>query len=209
MFREILTGSQPALLELLSRAPEVRSFYLAGGTALALFLGHRRSRDFDFFRAKEIVPQDLLTIMRSTGEVEVLQEADGTLTVRLRGVPTSFFHYPYPLLRPLRESPWGIALADPDDIAAMKLSALAGRGSRKDFVDLYFYAREVAPLQSAMDRFREKYRGIRVDPYHLLRSFTFFDDAEAEAMPDLLIQVTWDEIKAFFRAEATRLFRDL
>ena len=209
MFREILTEPQQTLLELLSRVPEVRSFYLAGGTALALLLGHRRSRDFDFFRATDFVPQGLLTVLRSTGEVEVLQEAAGTLTVTLRGVPTSFFHYAYPLLRSLRESPWGIGLGDPDDIAAMKLSALAGRGSRKDFVDLYFYAREVAPLQSAMDRFREKYQGISVDPYHLLRSLTFFDDAEAEAMPDLLTRVTWDEVKAFFKAEATRLFRDL
>ncbi len=209
MFREILTEPQQAVLGLLSRIPEVRSFYLAGGTALALFLGHRRSGDFDFFRANEFAPQDLLTPLRNTGEIQVLQEAAGTLTVTLRGVPTSFFHYAYPLLRPLRESPWGIALSDPDDIAAMKLSALAGRGSRRDFVDLYFYARDVAPLQSAMERFREKYRGIRVDPYHLLRSLTFFDDAEAEAMPDLLIWVTWDEIKAFFRAEATRLFQAL
>ena len=209
MFREILTESQQALLELLSRVPEVRSFYLAGGTALALLLGHRRSRDFDFFRATDFVPQGLLTVLRSTGEVEVLQEAAGTLTVTLRGVPTSFFHYTYPLLRSLRESPWGIALGDPDDIAAMKLSALAGRGSRKDFIDLYFYAHEIAPLRSAMDRFREKYQGIRVDPYHLLRSLTFFDDAEAEAMPDLLTRVTWDDVKAFFKAETTRLFRDL
>ena len=209
MLREILTEPQQTLLELLSRVPEVRSFYLAGGTALALLLGHRRSRDFDFFRSTDFVPQELLTVLRRTGEVEVLQEAAGTLTVTLRGVPTSFFHYPYPLLCSLRESPWGIALGDPDDIAAMKLSALAGRGSRKDFIDLYFYARDVAPLRSAMDRFREKYQGISIDPYHLLRSFTFFDDAEAEAMPDLLTRGTWDEVKAFFKAEATRLFRDL
>ncbi len=209
MFREVLTEPQQTLLELLSRIAEIRTFYLAGGTALALYLRHRRSRDFDFFRTEEFVPQDLLSVLRDTGAVEVLQEAAGTLTVKLRGVPTSFFRYDYPLLRPLKESPWGFSLADPEDIAAMKLAALAGRGSRKDFVDLYFYARQLAPLEHALDRFREKYRGVSVDPYHLLRSLTFFDDAEAEAMPDLLVGVTWDEIKTFFTSEAIRLFREL
>ena len=209
MFRAILTDSQQTVLELLSRIAEARTFYLAGGTALALSLGHRRSNDFDFFRAKEFVPQDLLSLLHETGEVEVLQEAAGTLTVGLRSVPVSFFRYDYPLLRPLHESPWGLLLADPEDIAAMKLAALSGRGSRKDFIDLYFYAHEIAPLRQILDRFREKYRGISVDPYHLLRSLTFFEDAETEAMPDLLRGVTWDQIKAFFRAEAARLFREL
>jgi len=209
VLRDILTDAQQTVLELLNRIPEVRSFYLAGGTALALHLGHRRSRDFDFFRAKEFAPQDFLSVLRDAGELDVFQEATGTLTVGLRGVPVSFFHYAYPLLRPLHESPWAISVADPEDIAAMKLAALAGRGSRKDFVDLYVYAGRIAPLDRLFDRFRQKYRGVRVDPYHLLRSLTFFDDAEAEAMPELLIPETWEDIKAFFRTEAARLFREL
>jgi hypothetical protein len=209
VFREILTGPQQSLLELLTRIGEVRTFYLAGGTALALHLGHRRSRVFDFFRNKEFLPQDLLSRLRDAGEPTVLQEAAGTLSVLLGGVPTSFFHYDYPLLRPLVDSPWGVLLADVDDIAAMKISALAGRGSRKDFVDLYVYARDVAPLDQAFVRFREKYRGVTVDPYHLLRSLSFFEDAEAEAMPEVLGDIPWDSVKAFFRAEAARLYREL
>jgi hypothetical protein len=209
VLRDILIEAQQTVLELLSRIPEVRSFYLAGGTALALHLGHRRSRDFDFFRAKEFVPQDFLSVLRDAGELDVFQEAKGTLTVGLRGVPVSFFHYAYPLLRPLHESPWALPVADPEDIAAMKLAALAGRGSRKDFVDLYACARRVAPLDRLFDDFRQKYRDVRVDPYHLLRSLTFFEDAEAEAPLELLIPEGWEEIKDFFRAEARRLFREL
>jgi hypothetical protein len=209
VFRAVLTDAQQTLLELLSRIPEVRTFHLAGGTALALHLGHRRSRDFDLFRSKEFLPQDLLGALRDLGEAQVLQEAAGTLTVALRGVPVSFFRYEYPLVRPLHDSPWSVAIADPDDIAAMKLAAIAGRGSRKDFVDLYFYARDVASLERAFDGFREKYRGVSVDAYHLLRSLTFFEDAEADAMPELLAVVTWNEIRSFFVAEARRLFREL
>jgi hypothetical protein len=209
VLRQILTEPQQELLELLSRIAEVRTFYLAGGTGLALHLGHRRSNDFDFFRAREFAPQDLLSILRRLGDLTVLQEAAGTLTVMQRGIPMSFFHYDYRVLRPLHESPWGVLLADPDDIAAMKLAALSGRGSRKDFVDLYVYAREIASLDQVFDRFREKYRGVTVDPYHLLRSLTFFDDAEVEAMPELLVEIEWDDVRSYFRTEAARLFRQL
>jgi Nucleotidyl transferase AbiEii toxin, Type IV TA system len=209
VLRQILTEPQQELLELLSRIAEVRTFYLAGGTGLALHLGHRRSNDFDFFRAREFAPQDLLSILRRLGDLTVLQEAAGTLTVMQRGIPMSFFHYDYRVLRPLHESPWGVLLADPDDIAAMKLAALSGRGSRKDFVDLYVYAREIASLDQVFDRFREKYRGVTVDPYHLLRSLTFFDDAEVEAMPELLVEIEWDDVRSYFRTEAARLFREL
>ncbi|MGH9364313.1 MAG: nucleotidyl transferase AbiEii/AbiGii toxin family protein [Thermoanaerobaculia bacterium] len=209
MLHDILTQAQQTLLELLSRIPEVRTYYLAGGTALALHLGHRRSRDLGFFRAKEFVPQDLLSALRGTTGVDVLQEGAGTLTAKLDGIPVSFFHYDYPLLRSLYESPWGLFVADPEDVAAMKLAAIAGRGSRKDFVDLYVYAKQAAPLERLFDRFHEKYRGVNVDPYHLLRSLTFFDDAEAEPMPDMLKVTSWDEIKSFFRAEGARLFHDL
>ena len=69
MLRQILTEAQQTVLELLSRIPEVRTFYLAGGTGLALHLGHRRSDDFDFFRAQALVPQDLLTVLREIGEL--------------------------------------------------------------------------------------------------------------------------------------------
>lgn len=139
----------------------------------------------------------------------MLQAAAGTLTVVCRGVPVSFFHYDYPLLRPLHASPWSVSMADPHDIAAMKIAAVAGRGSRKDFVDLHAYARSVAPLDEAFARFREKYRGVAVDAYHLLRSLTFFEDAEREPMPEMLTAVSWEDVKAFFRAEAPRLYRIL
>jgi hypothetical protein len=208
VFRDILTEAQQTVLELLNHVGELSTFYLAGGTALALHLGHRRSRDFDFFRGKDFLPQDLLSSLREAGTLRVLQEATGTLTVMLHEVPVSF-RYDYPLLRPLHQSPWGVSLADPEDIAAMKLAALAGRGSRKDFVDLYIYTREVAPLEQTFARFREKYRGVSFDSYHLVRSLTFFEDAEAETMPEVLVPVAWDRVTAFFRAEAIRLFRTL
>jgi len=88
----------------------------------------------------------------------------------------------------------------------MKLSAIAGRGSRKDFVDLYFICREGMSLASVLQLFDEKFRNVPCERYHVLKSLTFFDDAEAEVMPQMLRPATWKEIKQFFVAEAPALF---
>ncbi len=141
MLRDILTGAQQTVLELLSRTAEVRSLYLAGGTAFALHLGHRRSRAFDFFRPKEFVPQDLVSarpLVTPGGEPPELTESQ-----LLRCGPASQPSLPrgdYPLIRPLHESPWGLSLGDSEDIAAMRLAAIASRGPRKDFIGLCVYA---------------------------------------------------------------------
>jgi hypothetical protein len=87
----------------------------------------------------------------------------------------------------------------------MKLAAIAGRGSRKDFVDLYFICRECFPLREAFTFLAAKFPAQQYDLYHLLRSLTYFADAEAEPMPRLRQPVTWDQIKRFFIAEAARL----
>lgn len=102
----------------------------------------------------------------------------------------------------------GIPVADIPDITAMKPAALAGRGSKKDFVDLYFICKEVFTLQHAIALFKQKYQKIEYDPYHLLRSLTYFEDAEEEPMPEMIRGVTWEEIKQFFVAEAVPLFRE-
>jgi hypothetical protein len=94
------------------------------------------SVDLDFFRPESFDPPDLLRSLDRTGTLAVLRGERDTLTVEINGVATSFFAYPHELVRPLVASPWSMSLAAVGDIAAMKLSAIAGRGSRKDFVDL-------------------------------------------------------------------------
>jgi hypothetical protein len=203
MFDAILNDSQQSALALLSQQPEVRSFYLAGGTALALHLGHRESVDFDFFRERGFVPQQLLAHLPTP--LRILQEERDTLTVELGGVKTSFFGYPHALIKPPVAGPAGFTLADVPDIAAMKLAALAGRGARKDFVDLYWISRRCFPLREAFLYLQAKFPAHQYDLYHLLRSLTYFADAEGEPMPALRGSVTWAEIKTFFSTEAARL----
>jgi len=207
MFAAILSPGQQTLLERLSTVPTVRTFYLAGGTALALQLGHRRSVDFDFFRPQHFEPGDLLPQLGALGTVVARRAEVDTLTVDIDGVSTSFFAYTPPLLKPLVPSPWSVNLAGIADIAAMKVSAVAGRGSRRDFVDLYCICAHAMPLADVLALFAEKFRGVPYERYHVLKSLTFFDDAEAEPMPTMLQPASWDEIKQFFLTEAPALLR--
>jgi hypothetical protein len=167
MHPAILNSAQQSALAVLIRQPTVPSFYLAGGTALALHLGHRESVDFDFFRPESFDPRQLLEELPAPPRVVVLQEARDTLTVDFRGVKTSFFAYRHPLLKPLEHGPLTVSLASIPDIATMKLAAIAGRGSRKDFVDLYFICRQCFPLKEAFTYLHSQvYRtGVRPLPH--------------------------------------------
>jgi len=206
VFTNVLTATQQTVLERLSTLPVVHTFYLAGGTGLALHLGHRRSVDFDFFRQEQFDPNRLLTELGSLGPGPVHQAQQDTLTVELRGVATSFFAYAQAPVRALVPSPWAFKIAAVEDIAAMKLGAIAGRGSRKDFIDLYCICRQRLLLSEALRVFDEKFRGVPYERYHLLKSLTYFDDAEAEPLPDMIASVTWKDVKAFFLREAASLF---
>lgn len=206
MHEDILTSDQVAVLEGLSRVDAAGGFYLAGGAALALRHGHRRSVVFDFFRE---TPFDVMELERRLEQafpaLERLQASEDTLYVCLAGVTTSFFRLRYPLLEPPEATRWGFGLASDADLAAMKLEAVAGRGSRKDFVDLWTLCRLGWSLEQVFAAFERKYGAARTDRYHRLRALAYFEDAEREPMPDLLAPLAWEELRAHFRTEASRL----
>src|SRR5688572_13128244 len=117
----------------------LEGFYLAGGTGLALQRGHRLSVDVDLFSESDFASNLVRDRLRGLNGLRNLELAPGTLHLELRGVKVSFLHYPYPLLFPLVDFD-GLPVADPRDIACMKLAALANCGTRRDFVDLYLLA---------------------------------------------------------------------
>jgi len=151
--------------------------------------------------------KSILAELRKQGRAKVSLETADTLMVLFKGVPCSFFEYRYPLLRRPKQSLWSIRVADLPDIAAMKISSIAGRGTKRDFVDLYFICREAFDLEKALGYFQKKFRGVAYDPYHLLRSLSFFDDAERDRMPVMLKKAKWDDVKQFFRQEVLELFK--
>jgi hypothetical protein len=190
----ILTFAQMRVLRALGSFVRDAGFYLAGGTAIALRCGHRRSDDFDWFRPKFERPDALISEIKALGLVLKDPQIDtGTLIGRVDGVKVSFFEYSYPLLDPVDSSPdYGIDLASLRDLGAMKLLAIAQRGSRKDFVDVHELLRQGRTLIDMLQDFRAKFQ---TDPVSVLRGLTYFDDAELEPMPEMLGTTDWSHIR--------------
>jgi hypothetical protein len=194
------SGELLAKLDLLN-LPHLQGWTLAGGTGLALQMGHRISESFAFFRPSGFSTDRLHEILRLVGDVEALQESNRTLTVIVSAIKVSFFSVPGELLYPGQPFHF-FELADPRDIALMKLAAISGRGSRKDFIDLYTILRRGLSLEQCFQWLPLKYGEGRVNIYHVLKSLTYFEDAEREPMPRMLEPFDWAECKAFFIREA-------
>jgi hypothetical protein len=177
---------------------------LAGGTGLALHLGHRVSEDFDFFRVESIDLAGIAKRLAKLGSFEMLRASERDLTALVSGVKLSFFLVDEPMLHAPLEFR-SILVAHETDIALMKLVAVSGRGSRKDFVDLYFILREGPPLEDYFALLARKYGEGRVNSYHVLKSLTFFEDAEREPETVTLVPFRWEECKRFFVREARRI----
>lgn len=193
---EILTDRQRKALLLLGPKTAEGGFYLGGGTAIALQLGHRRSVDFDWFLEGPIEdPLRLAGDLRSADVPFVTGQVDrGTLYGTLYGVRVSFLEFRYRLLDPLLSwEAFGCRMAGLRDLACMKLSAVAQRGSRKDFVDLYALVRSGLDLKDMLDWYRQKFDV--QDIGHLLYALLYFDDADTERMPRMVWEVDWKGVK--------------
>jgi hypothetical protein len=194
------------VLHFIGQRAFARRFYLAGGTALALRLGHRRSVDLDFFsetdegswRTRYEIVQALAPL-----EVQVLENVDGNLLTQVSGMHVGFFSYGYRLLEPTDRAE-GVALASLVDIGLMKLDALAGRGSRKDFYDVYAVAQRM-PLADLLSRAEAKYPHARNFGLMTIESMVLFENADRDLQPDLLIDTPWPEVRRFSIAQARAL----
>jgi len=191
-----ITKQQRSLLGRLGKLAAQRDFYLAGGTAVALHLGHRMSVDLDWFVPKKWADPPLWTkqLQDAGFELREVRTAQGTFHGTINGVKNSFFEYPYPLLSSLVV--WdetGCALAALPDLASMKLMAIAQRGSRKDFIDLYALGSSGIPLKSMLEWYQEKYSESELSL--LFAALTYFDDAEQQPMPKMLSRVSWKEMR--------------
>ncbi|MFA5961198.1 MAG: nucleotidyl transferase AbiEii/AbiGii toxin family protein [Parcubacteria group bacterium] len=181
----------------------VKDFYLAGGTALAIQLGQRESIDLDWFTEKEFSLGKLKGQLADTGNFEVVSEAPGTLHGILDGVKITFLYYNYSPLFPFIAFE-DAKLADERDIAAMKVDAISSRGSKKDFIDLYFLLKKYS-LEEIIGFFEKRYANIHYNKMHILKSLVYFEDAQNEASPVMLQRADWEEIKKVIQKEVNRL----
>jgi len=184
---------------------EKYGFYLAGGTALALQIGHRDSLDFDFYTEKKFDSQKLREEFDKRFEkVQEIYIAEGTLGLEVDGIGVSFFKYPYPLIRPL-EKMESICLASKEDIAAMKIIAISQRGKRRDFVDIYFLITEFG-LEKIIEFVKEKYPMFNI--YVGLQGLVYFKDADEDPEKGrfrLLKEVEWEGVKDYILKKTNKI----
>ena len=185
----------PDTLELLKRFfanPELKDVRLVGGTALALQYGHRKSVDLDFFG---VLPEDkelLIDIARTLGDIQVINQTRMILQLIVNQVKVDFVDYSRYLWIDEPINGDGFVLASDCDIAAMKVNAIIGRGTRKDFIDLYVLLQHYS-LKEIMNFYRQKYP--EFSEYRALLSMTYFEDAEMQDMPQMFIDTSWEDIK--------------
>jgi len=203
MFLSILSRKQIKLLEQLGFLKEY-GFYLAGGTALALQLGHRTSLDFDFYTQKSFDSKKLHLLLEKKFErVILLQKDEDTLIVEINGVIVSFFKYVYPLIFPLVKQEKFPPLASKEDIAAMKIIAISDRGAKRDFIDIYFLLQEFS-LKEIFTFVKKKYPYFNI--YVALRGLTYFVDADKRQTRKLYLfsTVSWNKVKKFLINEVRK-----
>jgi hypothetical protein len=196
---ETITAATGGVLSALQSLVPSEHAYLAGGTGLALRLGHRRSVDLDFFIPHAFDEEQLLQRLKKLPSISDLRRAPQTLHVCIDGVKVSFIGYEYPVL--FEPDPFnGIPVADARDIACMKITAISSRGTKRDFVDFHA-ACLVFGLRELLTLFGRKYAQTGYNKLHILKSLAYFTDAEKDPMPHMLIRLEWQEVRHFFENE--------
>jgi hypothetical protein len=202
-----LTPEQRRALARLKSHGVLDGLYLAGGVAVAHHLGHRRSNDLDLFTRDP--DADLERLRRHATEslsAEVIAQTDVTLKLRVGGAMIDIVLYPYRTLARTQAGPEGVPVASLRDLAAMKLAAVAKRGVRRDYWDLYeILTRTRLTLHGVCEDYLRKFGVSEADLYHVLRALNWFEDAEADAsLPRGLTSAKWAEVRSWFEQHAPR-----
>ena len=202
---EALTLETQQAFHLVEKLAFSKRFYLAGGTGLALHLGHRFSVDLDFFceQPDAVNPAERATLREALNDptLSITFDKDSTFVANWHGVGISFFRLD---LYPLATSPLlvgNVFVASIEEIGAMKLAAIIDRGTRKDMIDLYYILQKV-PLEKLFQVAAVKYVRVRTFAISAARALAYFDDAEAFSMPRMLDKTPWSKMKRFLETAA-------
>ena len=203
MHREVLTKRAAELFPSLVR---FNGFYLAGGTGLAVQIGHRVSVDFDLFCRREIkrtlLPK-LETVFADAASITPLVNNADELTALVDGVKVTFLNYPFPVVDPLEDCE-GVPVLSIREIAATKAYTIGRRGEYKDYVDLYFVLSAGYALLGEIIDLAESKFGDAFNARLFLEQLVFLDDVEDTEVQILTIAVKRAEILKFLESEAKR-----
>ncbi|OGN09934.1 MAG: hypothetical protein A3J46_03470 [Candidatus Yanofskybacteria bacterium RIFCSPHIGHO2_02_FULL_41_11] len=209
MFEEVLPGNAKRALAVLGESGILDDAYLAGGTALALRLGHRVSVDLDFFSKKEFEEQEVVKRLLSLPlDFELEKIAWRTILGYVKKTKFSIFFYDYEWLGQPEDFS-GIKVAAIEDIASMKLLAISDRGTKRDFIDLYFILalEKLYSLKDVLDLYDRKFKVLRQNRMYIIKALTYFKDADEQKMPRMLKEIRWPEVKKFFESETKFLVK--
>jgi len=185
----------PQLLELLKNIRELSVFddlRLVGGTSLALQIGHRKSIDIDLFGIVDYDDYEIQQALGSLGNITVLNKTKNINIFLVNGIKVDIVNYKYKWLKEINNID-NLRLSGLEDIAAMKLNAISGRGTKKDFIDIYFLLQHFS-LSEMLIFYNEKYYD--GSTFLVLKSLTYFEDAEKEELPKMIKQVKWENVKS-------------
>jgi hypothetical protein len=199
----VLPSHTKKALDFLSNEKWMKSsnLYLAGGTALALQVGNRKSFDLDFFSMKKFNEKKILENFLNNSDWLTEVEDRGTIYGKLLNSKISFIYYPFFI--PVQDfvKYGAINMLNPIDIAVMKITALSQRGRKRDFFDLYWCAKNLEPLEEIIKKLPKQYPTVAHDYHHLLKSMVYFEDAESDPEPEIFFKASWKEVKKFFEKE--------
>lgn len=192
LYLETVESSTLELLKKLQRLPVLEQTRLVGGTALALQLGHRKSIDLDFFGTVDCEAEYLRESIAGIASLTILKESLHIHIYIVDGIKVDIVNYKYPWLDDVVLEQ-GLRLASVSDIAAMKITAIIGRGTKKDFIDIAFLLHHFS-LEEILHFYAAKYNDSSV--FMAMKSLAYFDDAEADPMPDMFVNQSWQQVKA-------------
>lgn len=211
MFEKVISPTTKKSLERVSSLPVFQSAYLAGGTALALQLGHRYSHDLDFFTPKQFDERMVIQqIAELLSDFKLERQDWRTILGFIGDIKFSLLFYQYPLLFPTQTFQ-GIALANIKDIVAMKIAAIADRGTKRDFIDMYSILREqhCSSLEEALDLYDRKFGKLAQNKIHVVKSLGYFEDADTETSPQMITEIAWEDVREFFLQEQQRVAKKI
>lgn len=201
LYTETVTRATLELLKELMTIPALGSFNLVGGTNLSLRFGHRLSIDLDLFTNEFFDSEKIFNLLESRYQNIILaSQSESMLFLYINDVKIDMVLLPYGYLKPI-EIVDDIRLVSVEDIAAMKLSAIARRGVKKDFWDIFELLSKFS-IKEMISFYKEKYRSR--DIFHLLRSLVYFADAETQKDPDPIKKITWLQIKQKLQEEVEK-----
>jgi len=185
-------------------------WYLAGGTALALQTGNRKSVDLDFFTTqKSFGTEEVLSFFTDNPNWSIDFEKPNTLYGVLCGAKVSFIAYPFFIPKQEFIEYGYIKILDKTDVAVMKIIAISQRGRKRDFFDLYWCAKNIEPLENTIRRLPIQYPSVAHDYHHLLKSLVYFEDSENDPDPVIFFDADWEVVKGYFSKEIPLLTKKI